>query len=60
MYGIDSSTIKNENTAFHPASPYAIAKVQAYWMTSLYREAYDMYTVNGILFNHESPFRGID
>jgi len=60
MYGIDSSIIKNENTAFHPASPYAIAKVQAYWMTSLYREAYDMYTVNGILFNHESPFRGID
>ena len=60
MYGIDSSTIKNENTAFHPASPYAIAKVSAYWMTSLYRKAYGMYTVNGILFNHESPLRGID
>jgi len=56
----EGTPIKNENTAFHPASPYAIAKVQAYWMTSLYREAYDMYTVNGILFNHESPFRGID
>ena len=60
MYGIEDTPIKNENTPFHPASPYAIAKVQAYWMTSLYREAYDMYTVNGILFNHESPFRGID
>ena len=60
MYGIDSSTIKNENTAFRPASPYAIAKVYAYWMTSLYRKAYGMYTVNGILFNHESPLRGID
>ena len=60
MYGIDSSTIKNENTAFRPASPYAIAKVSAYWMTSLYRKAYGMYTVNGILFNHESPLRGID
>ena len=60
MYGIGSSTIKNESTTFHPASPYAIAKVHAYWMTSLYREAYGMYTVNGILFNHESPLRGID
>ena len=40
MYGIESSPIKNENTPFHPVSPYAIAKVQAYWMTSLYRKAY--------------------
>jgi GDPmannose 4,6-dehydratase len=60
MYGIESSPIKNENTPFHPVSPYAIAKVQAYWMTSLYRKAYGMYTVNGILFNHESSLRGID
>ena len=60
MYGIEPSPIKNENTSFHPVSPYAIAKLQGYWMTRLYREAYDMYAVNGILFNHESPLRGLD
>ena len=60
MFGKESSLNKNENTAFHPISPYAIAKVQAYWITRLYRESYGMFAVNGILFNHESPLRGID
>jgi GDPmannose 4,6-dehydratase len=49
---------QSESTPFHPRSPYAVAKVAAYWATVNYREAYDMYAVNGILFNHESPRRG--
>lgn len=49
---------QSESTPFHPRSPYAIAKLYAYWMTVNYREAYDMFAVNGILFNHESPRRG--
>ncbi|MGW6097132.1 GDP-mannose 4,6-dehydratase [Streptomyces sp. NPDC055157] len=49
---------QNEDTPFHPRSPYGVAKVYAYWMTRNYREAYDTYAVNGILFNHESPRRG--
>jgi GDPmannose 4,6-dehydratase len=49
---------QNEGTAFHPRSPYGVAKVAAYWATVNYREAYDMFAVNGILFNHESPRRG--
>jgi GDPmannose 4,6-dehydratase len=49
---------QNEQTAFHPRSPYGVAKVYAYWMTRNYREAYDLFAVNGILFNHESPRRG--
>jgi GDPmannose 4,6-dehydratase len=49
---------QNESTPFHPRSPYAVAKVAAYWATVNYREAYDMFAVNGILFNHESPRRG--
>lgn len=49
---------QNEATPFHPRSPYAVAKVAAYWATVNYREAYDMFAVNGILFNHESPRRG--
>ena len=49
---------QNELTPFHPRSPYGVAKVYAYWMTRNYREAYGMYAVNGILFNHESPRRG--
>ncbi|MCK5459987.1 GDP-mannose 4,6-dehydratase [Candidatus Parcubacteria bacterium] len=48
----------NENTIFHPRSPYACAKVYAYWMTKNYRESYNMFACNGILFNHESPRRG--
>jgi len=49
---------QNEETAFHPRSPYGAAKLYSYWMTRNYREAYDMFAVNGILFNHESPRRG--
>jgi GDPmannose 4,6-dehydratase len=49
---------QNEDTAFHPRSPYGVAKVAAYWATVNYREAYEMFAVNGILFNHESPRRG--
>jgi GDPmannose 4,6-dehydratase len=49
---------QNEDTPFHPRSPYAVAKVTSYWTTVNYREAYDMFAVNGILFNHESPRRG--
>ena len=60
MYGLEKSVTKNENTSFHPISPYSIAKVHAYWITRMYREAYGMFAVNGILFNHESPIRGID
>jgi len=51
---------QNENTSFHPRSPYAVAKVYAYYATVNYRESYDMFCCNGILFNHESPRRGIE
>jgi len=57
MYG-SVPVPQNENTPFKPRSPYSAAKVYAYWMTSNYREGYDMFTCNGILFNHESPRRG--
>ena len=50
---------QDENTPFHPRSPYGVAKVYAHWMTVNFRESYKMYTVSGILFNHESPLRGI-
>ena len=60
MYGLEKSVTKNESTPFHPISPYSIAKVHAYWITRMYREAYGMFAVNGILFNHESPIRGIE
>lgn len=57
MFG-DAKPPQNENTPFHPRSPYAAAKLYSYWMANNYREGYGMYTVNGILFNHESPRRG--
>ncbi|KOU02105.1 GDP-D-mannose dehydratase [Streptomyces sp. MMG1522] len=57
MFGA-SPPPQNEKTPFHPRSPYSVAKVYAYWATVNYREAYDMFAVNGILFNHESPRRG--
>ncbi len=57
MYG-DSSAPQSETTAFRPRSPYAAAKVYAYWVTVNYREGYNMFACNGILFNHESPRRG--
>ena len=58
LYGLAQSVPQNENTPFHPRSPYAVAKLYAHWITINYREAYDMFAVNGILFNHESPIRG--
>ena len=58
LYGKAKETPQSELTPFHPRSPYAIAKLYAYWITINYREAYGMYACNGILFNHESPRRG--
>lgn len=58
LYGLVQETPQKETTPFYPRSPYAIAKLYAYWMTVNYREAYGMYACNGILFNHESPLRG--
>jgi len=58
LYGLVQATPQSENTPFYPRSPYAVAKLYAYWITVNYREAYDMFAVNGILFNHESPLRG--
>ncbi|MDD5010272.1 MAG: GDP-mannose 4,6-dehydratase, partial [Syntrophorhabdaceae bacterium] len=57
MFGV-SPPPQNENTLFYPRSPYGAAKVYAYWMTVNYREAYNLFACNGILFNHESPRRG--
>lgn len=60
MYGLaNTNGYQDENTPFHPRSPYGIAKVYAHWMTVNFRESYDMFCVSGILFNHESPLRGI-
>ena len=58
LYGKIAETPQTENTPFYPRSPYAIAKLYAYWITVNYREAYGIYACNGILFNHESPRRG--
>jgi GDPmannose 4,6-dehydratase len=58
LYGLVQETPQKETTPFYPRSPYAVAKLYAYWMTVNYREAYGMYACNGILFNHESPRRG--
>ncbi|MFT7723385.1 MAG: GDP-mannose 4,6-dehydratase [Roseateles sp.] len=58
LYGLVRETPQTETTPFHPRSPYAVAKLYAYWITVNYREAYGMYACNGILFNHESPRRG--
>ena len=58
LYGLVQETPQTEETLFHPRSPYAVAKLYAYWITVNYREAYGMYACNGILFNHESPRRG--
>jgi GDPmannose 4,6-dehydratase len=58
MYGKVKDVPQHEETPFHPRSPYGVAKVFGYWITRNYREAYRMYAVNGILFNHESPRRG--
>lgn len=58
LYGLVQETPQRETTPFHPRSPYAVAKLYAYWITVNYREAYGLYACNGILFNHESPIRG--
>ncbi|WNQ10428.1 GDP-mannose 4,6-dehydratase [Paenibacillus aurantius] len=58
LYGLVQAVPQNENTPFYPRSPYAVAKLYAYWITVNYREAYNMFACNGILFNHESPIRG--
>jgi GDPmannose 4,6-dehydratase len=58
LYGLVQETPQTETTPFYPRSPYAVAKLYAYWITVNYREAYGLYACNGILFNHESPVRG--
>ena len=58
LYGLVQQTPQNEKTPFYPRSPYGVAKIYGYWITVNYREAYNMFAVNGILFNHESPMRG--
>ena len=58
LYGLVQEVPQKETTPFYPRSPYAVAKMYAYWITVNYREAYDMFSCNGILFNHESPLRG--
>lgn len=58
LYGLVQEVPQKETTPFYPRSPYAVAKLYAYWITVNYREAYGMYACNGILFNHESPIRG--
>jgi GDPmannose 4,6-dehydratase len=58
LYGLVQETPQKETTPFYPRSPYAVAKLYAYWITVNYREAYGMYACNGVLFNHESPRRG--
>ncbi|MCS6956419.1 MAG: GDP-mannose 4,6-dehydratase [Patescibacteria group bacterium] len=60
MFGLQHTNgYQDENTPFHPRSPYGVSKVYAYWITVNYRESYGLFTANGILFNHESPIRGI-
>jgi GDPmannose 4,6-dehydratase len=58
LYGLVQESPQKETTPFYPRSPYAVAKLYAYWITVNYREAYGLYACNGILFNHESPLRG--
>lgn len=60
IYGEGHNKVLNEESPFKPSSPYAAAKLYGYWMTRIYREGYDMFTCNGILFNHESPLRGLE
>jgi GDPmannose 4,6-dehydratase len=58
LYGLVQAVPQSETTPFYPRSPYAVAKLYSYWITVNYREAYDLFACNGILFNHESPLRG--
>ena len=58
LFGISNTKFQNEKTNFYPRSPYGAAKLYAHWITVNYREAYNLFACNGILFNHESPLRG--
>lgn len=60
MFGLAREPVQSETTAFHPRSPYAVAKLYAHWMTVNYRESFGLHASSGILFNHESPLRGIE
>lgn len=60
MYGIEKSPTKNEVTPFYPVSPYAIAKLASHWTVHMFRNGYGIHATNGILFNHESPIRGLE
>ncbi|MEI4828203.1 GDP-mannose 4,6-dehydratase [Bacillus sp. FJAT-53711] len=60
MFGMTEQSEQTEETRFYPRSPYGVSKVFGYWMTKNYRESFNMFTCNGILFNHESPLRGIE
>src|SRR5437660_3039291 len=60
LYGNSSSLSKDEKSPFEPRSPYAVAKLYAYWATRVYRDGYGLFACNGILFNHESPLRGLE
>ncbi len=60
LYGNNNHVPQSENTPFHPTSPYAAAKLSGYWITKIYREGYNLFACNGILFNHESPLRGLE
>ncbi len=60
MFGLIQETIQDENTPFYPRSPYGVAKLYGHWITINYRESFDMFSCSGILFNHESPVRGIE
>lgn len=60
LYGNSSKGSVNENSAFTPASPYSVAKIYGYWVTKIYRKAYNIFAGNGILFNHESPLRRLE
>jgi len=60
LYGKGNTGLLNENSIFKPASPYAAAKLYGYWIVRIYRDGYKLFTVNGILFNHESPLRGLE
>jgi len=60
LYGQGNTTAQTESTPFQPSSPYAAAKLYGYWLTRIYREGYNIFACNGILFNHESPLRGLE
>ena len=60
LYGLGGTSAQKEDTPFRPSSPYAAAKLYGYWITKIYREGYGLFACNGILFNHESPIRGLE